>query len=368
MRHSRVSVAGMPPVEGDDPPLSFFEFWPAWLFYAPVWLWIVLLMIRYRSIRLPLLANPLFPAGGLVGEEKSRLFKLLGAPARQHLPEWILVTRSACDAQQQALLVEDRMRATGFTYPVVAKPDIGCRGAGVRPIRDRADMIRYLAEFPISERIIVQRLVDVEGEAGVFYVREPGSKHGSILSLTLKYFPCVVGDGQSTLRELLLADPRAGRVPNLYLKRFHLELDDVIPAGVAKRLVFSGSHSKGAIFRNGNHWVTHAMRQRFDTIADNISEFHFGRFDVRFSDFEAFLRGEDFSIIEYNGAGAESTHIWDSRTRLTDAWRTLFRQFSILFQIGATNRQRGFRPESWRTFFNRWRRENSLIKRYPLTE
>ena len=61
------------PAFGGGPPLSHFEFWPAWLFYAPVWLWIVGLMVRYRSIRLPLIANVGFPAGGLVGERKSEL-------------------------------------------------------------------------------------------------------------------------------------------------------------------------------------------------------------------------------------------------------------------------------------------------------
>lgn len=368
MKYRPVSSTGMPAIGGDEPALSFFEFWPAWLFYAPVWLWIALLMIRYRSIRLPMLANPDFPAGGLVGEEKSSLFERLGSSEQERLPEWILVTSDRSEASAQLALVESRMRDAGFSYPVVAKPDIGCRGAGVRPIRDRADLTRYLANYPVGEKFIVQRMVDVDGEAGVFYVREPGARQGRIISLTLKYFPQVVGDGQSTLRELILADRRAGRVPHLYLKRFEGELENVLPAGVAQRLVFSGSHSKGAIFRNGNPWITEEMRQRFDEIADQISEFHFGRFDVRFADFEAFRRGQEFAIIEYNGAGAEATHIWDSRMTLADAWRALFMQFSILFRFGAANYRRGYRPESFRRFFERWRREKSLVARYPLTE
>lgn len=368
MRYQPVSSAGMPPIDRRDPALSFFEFWPAWLFYAPVWLWIVALMIRYRSIRLPMLANPDFPAGGLVGEEKSSLFDRLGESEQKNLPEWILVTRERQEACVQLPFVEHQMRVAGLTYPVVAKPDIGCRGAGVRPIRGRTDLARYLAHYPVGEKIIVQRMVDVEGEAGVFYVREPGAARGRIISLTLKYFPHVVGDGQSTLRELILADPRARRVPHLYFKRFEDELETVLATGVTQRLVFSGSHSKGAIFRNGNPWITEEMRNRFDEIADQIKEFHFGRFDVRFADFEAFRRGEDFSIIEYNGAGAEATHIWDSRMKLVEAWRALFEQFSILFRFGAANHRRGFRPESFRRFFKRWRREKSLVARYPLTE
>jgi hypothetical protein len=368
MKQAPISVAGMPPLDPDAPPVSFFEFWPTWLFYAPVWLWIFALMIRHRSIRLPLLANPNFPAGGLVGEEKSTLFSLFTGPERERLPDWMLVKRWCASAARQLPLVESRMRAAGLGYPLVAKPDIGCRGAGVRPLRSRTDLHRYLSDFPTGGQLLLQRMAEMEGEAGVFYVRQPGHKRGSIISLTLKYFPHVVGDGRATLRELILRDPRAGRVPHLYLRRFADRLDDVLPLGSVHRLVFSGSHSKGAIFRNGNAWITEAMRARFDAIADGIPEFHFGRFDVRFNDFEAFRRGADFAIIEYNGAGAEATHIWDSSTQLVDAWRALFAQFSILFRIGAANRARGFRPESWRASFTRWRAEKKLAGRYPLTE
>lgn len=368
MTEEPLTVAGMPALGARGARLSIFEFWPAWLFYAPVWAYIGYLAIRHRGVRLPLLANPSFPAGGLVGEEKSRLFGLLGAPSSRFLPCWMLVTRWSSDARHQARLIDGTLRASGIDYPVVAKPDIGCRGAGVRPVRDFEDLVRYLEAFPVRERFVVQRMVDVEGEAGVFYVREPGARRGSIISLTLKYFPHVIGDGRKTLRQLILGDPRASKVAHLYLPRFADELDIVVPRGVSRRLVFSGSHSKGAIFRNGNAWITEAMRRRFDAIADDIGEFHFGRFDVRFSDFEALRRGEGFSIIEYNGAGAEATHIWDGRTGLLDAWRSLFAQFSILFRIGAANRRRGFRPESWRSFLARWQREKALTERYPLTE
>ncbi len=356
----------MPPF-GDGPALSRFEFWPGWLFYAPVWLWIGGLMIRHRSVRLPLIANPGFPAGGLVGEEKSSLFARLRGAERKHLPDYAAISRWAGPVQAQWPLLIARIDAAGLDYPLVAKPDIGCRGAGVQPVRSSADLWRYVEGFPEGATFLLQRMIEAEGEAGVFYVREPGATRGRIHSLTLKYFPHIVGDGHSTIGELIHADPRAGQVPHLYLARFAGELDRILLIGEVRRLVFSGSHSKGAIFRNGNRHITEAMRARFDAIADGIEGFHFGRFDVRFADFAAFQRGEDFAIIEYNGAGAEMTHIWDSRTTLIEAWWTLCGQFSLLFRVAAANRRRGFRPEGWRAFFRRWRREKSLVKRYPVT-
>lgn len=350
----------MPPLEV-APPLSRFEFWPASLFYAPVWLWICWQALRWRGVRLPLVANPGFPAGGLVGESKAAILDRIGAEARAYVADYIVTEASTVAAARTA------MAAAGLDYPLVAKPDLGCRGAGVRPVRDDADLAAYLADFPEGQRLVLQRLIDVEGEAGVFYVRLPGERRGTIFSLTLKYFPHVAGDGWSTLRQLIAADPRAGQLPHLYLHRHRDRLDRVVPVGEQVRLAFAGSHSRGAIFRDGRRFVTEALRARFDAIADAIPGFHFGRFDVRFADFAAFQGGEGFYILECNGAGAEATHIWDSRTRLRDAYATLFRQFALLFQIGAANRARGHRPEGWRAFLRRWRAERRLVAAYPPT-
>jgi hypothetical protein len=356
----------MPP-PGGGPPTSFFEFWPAWLFYAPIWLWIICLMLWHRGIRLPLIANPGFPAGGLVGEEKSLLFERLRGPERGLLPDYVVIERNSCSTDLQVGQIVDRLGQCGLRFPLVAKPDIGCRGAGVRPIADVADLGRYVDEFPDNARFLLQRMIDVEGEAGVFYVRPPGHRRGQILSLTLKYFPRVLGNGRDTLGSLITGDRRAGRIAGLYLDRFRKDLGRIPAPGEAVRLVFSGSHSKGAIFRDGSAFVTEAMSARFDRIADGIAGFHYGRFDVRFEAFSDLQRGENFAIIEYNGAGAEMTHIWDSRTSLFSAWGALCRQFTLLFAIGAANRRRGLRPESWGSFLDRWKRERRLSARYPST-
>lgn len=352
--------AAMPPLE-PAPPLSRFEFWSPRLFYLPVWLWVIALAIRWRGVRLPLIANPGFPAGGLVGESKSAVLDRVAGPARAWIADYVVIEAGDAAAAEAALA------DAGLALPVVAKPDLGCRGAGVRPVRDRAELAAYLGAFPPGQKLILQRLIDVEGEAGVFYVRPPGEARGRIFSLTLKYFPRVTGDGRRTLRQLIADDPRAGQVPHLYLPRHRDRLDEMVPAGATVRLAFAGSHSRGAIFRDGGAFVTEAMRARFDAIADGIPGFCFGRFDVRFADFEAFRRGEGFTILECNGAGAEATHIWDSRMRLRDAYATLFRQFALLWRIGAANRARGHRPESWRCFLRRWLDERRLVAVYPPT-
>lgn len=368
---------GMPPLDESGAPLSFFEFWPMWAFYPPVVLYVLWLMLRYRGILLPTVANPSFPGGGFVGESKAEILHL----ARRHTPAWVApfvtVDRAAAgeahgdadamlDAQVQAAL--SSLQRAGIALPVVAKPDLGCRGAGVQLVRSVDRLRSYLAGFPRGARLLLQAYVPFEGEAGIFYCRRPGQSAGRIISITLKYFPHVYGDGRRTLRQLILDDPRAGRLAHLYLGRHAARLDEVPAAGQAIRLAFAGSHSRGAIFRNGNALVTPAMEARFDAIARSLPEFYFGRFDIRFADFAQVQAGEAFTIVQANGAGAESTHIWDRRTTLVQAWTDLMRQYRLLFQIGRANRDRGFKPLPW-SEFRRWhRREKELTPLYPATD
>jgi hypothetical protein len=358
---------GMPPLDQTGAPLSFFEFWPMWAFYPPVMLYAAWLMLRHRGALLPTAANPHFPGGGFFGESKAEILKL----ARQHIGDWvapfIALDRhgAAADQVPQAL---QALADARIALPVVAKPDLGCRGAGVWLVRSAAELTAYLQDFPQGARLILQRLVPHEGEAGIFYCRRPGEAQGRIVSVTLKYFPHVHGDGRRTLRELILADPRAGRLPHLYLHRHAARLDDVPAVGEAVRLAFAGSHSRGAIFRNGTHLVTPAMQVRFERLARSLPEFHFGRFDLRFADFAELQQGRGFTIVEINGAGAESTHIWDRKTTLLQAWRDLMRQYRWLFEIGAANRRRGFAPMKLADFIAAYRREKALTPQYPSTD
>jgi hypothetical protein len=362
---------GMPPLELDGPALSYFEFWPMWAFYPPILAYAAWLMVRHRGVLLPTVANPSFPGGGFYGESKAAILSL----ATQHVAEWVAPfirlqrpESPAADSTAERDAALAALQAAGLSLPVVAKPDLGCRGAGVKLVRTPADLQSYIDGFPTGAAFLLQRLVPHEGEAGIFYCRRPGQTHGRIVSITLKYFPHVTGNGRSTLRELILADPRAGKLPHLYLRRHTTRLDEVPAAGESIRLAFAGSHSRGAIFRNGTHLVTPQMESRFDAIAQALPEFHFGRFDVRFEDFAAVQRGEGFTILEINGAGAESTHIWDRRTGLLRAWRDLMRQYRWLFEIGAANRARGFKPMRLAEFMRDYRREKLLTPRYPATD
>jgi hypothetical protein len=114
--------------------------------------------------------------------------------------------------------------------------------------------------------------------------------------------------------------------------------------------------------------ITGLIAVQSNRILKNIPDFYFGRFDIRFNDFEAVRRGADFTIVEANGAGAESTHIWDRDTSLLSAWKDLMKQYRLLYSIGDANRKRGAQTMSW-SEFRRWHaKEKQLTAQYPATD
>ncbi len=344
-----------------DRVVSPFEFWPGWLFYAPVvaqWIW---LGLRHGDMSLPTAANPGMDTGGLCGESKSEILDLAGPVARQWIAPWVTFHAGKDDPAAVAM-------AAGFGWPAVVKPDIGCNGTGVRLVADGPALGAAVAAFPPGTRLLLQRYVPEPAEAGLFYIRHPHEETGRITSLTLKLQPSVVGDGRSTVEALVRGDARAGRVPQLYLPRLEGRLAEMPAAGEVVPLVFTGNHCKGSIFRNGADRITPALTRQVDAIARDIPGFHFGRIDVRYGSEAALRLGQGFTIIEVNGAGSEATHIWDANCTLREAYAAQFAHYGAAWEIGRANRARGVKTSGLRTMYRKWRLQLRLMASYPTND
>ncbi|MCB1670178.1 MAG: D-alanine--D-alanine ligase [Gammaproteobacteria bacterium] len=359
---------GMPELDQSGNPVSFFEFWPVWLVYLPVALQWSLLSLRYRSLTLPLIANPAIPLSGMVGVAKSAVLRQAGSEASGWILPWIEYQVEDAPIPEQVSRINELLPDAGLALPLVGKPSIGCRGAGVRLLQSEQELHAYLSRFPVSATIQFQQLAPWEAEAGVFYVRHPGRRQGEITSLTLKYMPYVVGDGRSTLGELVARDPRAGRLISVYRPRHEAHWQTVIEQGRPYRLVFSASHCRGAIFRDGREYITEQLSKTLDRIFDDIPGFHYGRLDIKFQDLESLREGRNFVIIEINGASSESIHIWDRNARFGAAVATLLGQYRTLFRLGQANRRLGHRPPGLRALWDAWRHESRLVKQYPAND
>lgn len=367
-------IEGLPPVPRSARVVAPSEKIPPILFYIPLglrWIW---LGLRHGSLTLPALADPCIEAGGLWGESKSACLGQIGPEFAPWVARYTSARRGPAPVPGDAEVDEAlaRARAAGLEFPMIAKPDVGWQGFGVQILAGPDDLRRYMGVYPTEATFILQRMVPYEAEAGVLYVRMPGEARGRVVSLTLRYFPHVIGDGTSTVRELIAREPRMCFKSRLYAGGAHNHrgvgderLDQVPADGEMVRLSFIGSIRVGGLYRDARKSVTPALSERIDAIARSMPEFHFGRFDIRFKSLERLQQGEDFEIIEVNGAGAEAIHMWDPEMSLGEAYRELLDYQSLLFRIGVMNRARGFAPMSLAELVRFTNKQNALTARYP---
>ena len=317
---------------------STLERMPKWLICIPLtlqWLWLAL---RYQSLTLPTIANPAITAGGLVGEGKLEYFDGMGPVALAATAAFCAVSTHKRHSTAELRQI---MQDAGVSFPVIAKPD------------------------PARETVVLQQYLPQEGEAGIFYIRDPQADTGRIIGLALRYFARVSGDGVHSIAQLMAADPRAQRSLQSAWHQPSYNPSHIPRPGEVVRLATIGSTRVGGLYRDGQAHITPQLSCAIDAIARDMPAFYFGRFDVRFDSLQDLAAGRGFSIMEINGAGSEAIQAWDPDTDMVTGFRMIFKKQRILFAVGNAMRRKGFKPLGVVALALLNRRQNQLIKRYP---
>ena len=321
-----------------------WEFWPMWIFYLPMVAYIVYLVFRFRGLTF-LSVNPGMPMSGLIGERKAQ--SLLQLKGSEFLARFELLAPNS-SIEQRVDQAKEIMSELNVTYPVVLKPDFGQRGADVAVIRNDDQLLDYLTSTTTS--VLVQEYIGGE-EFGVFYMSYPKENRNLIYSITEKTFPVVIGDGQSSLEELLMNNPRTHFMAEYLLDLHAQRLGDVLDKGESFKVVEIGSHCRGSVFLDGNKYITPALEKVMNEISEKVDGFNFGRYDIRVENANLLSQGKGIKVLEVNGVTSESTNIYDPENSVIDAYKILFRQWYAAFEIGKQAINKGAPAVSLFAFF-----------------
>lgn len=333
-----------------------WEFWPAWLFYPPIVVWILLLGLRHRSATAFTAANPGIEAGGVVGERKHRTL----GPLQRNAPD-LVAPFERLPAEPGPRIAGARRFLARVGYPVVLKPNVGQRGRGVFVARSERDLVDYLARF--DGDVLIQRWVGGE-EFGVFVALLPGESTPRVLSVVHKTFPAVRGDGRSSLYALILADARARLIAPALLRRWRGRLDSVPGPGEHVALVEVGAHCRGSLFLDARQHVTPELRATLARLLAAVPGFAFGRIDLRTPTVADLRAGRHLQVLEVNGVAAESAHIYHPDTPLLDGYRAMFEQWRIAFEIGSAHLRDGARATPALELLRLWREDRARERRW----
>lgn len=317
--------------------LKNWEYWPFGIVQFPLMIYFAWLSLRARSILFFSASNPGIPMGGMFGESK---YEILSKVPRQYIPNTIFIATGTSKHD-----VLKCLRENGFQFPVIFKPDLGERGFMVKRIQSESDVERYLDRMKFD--FIIQELVDLPLEFGVFYTRFPNEETGRVTSVVKKEMLTVTGDGKKTLQQLILGKDRAKLQWETLKDVYRDRLTDVLSAGQVLELVSIGNHCLGTKFLDGNALITPQLSAAFDHIGKQIDGFYFGRFDLRCASLDDLYAGH-VKIMELNGCGAEPAHIYHPGYSLRKALGVLFTHWRNIFIIARENSKRGVRYTTWR--------------------
>ena len=317
-----------------------YEYWPFWLFFMPLVPWWVYLAIRARSLTYFTAANPGIEHGGVFGESK---IDILNKINQRYLPKTEFFEQSSSTPE-----VMMRMSMVNLAFPIILKPNVGERGNEVEKIDNQAELERYLSNN--TEDFLVQEFVDYEIELGILYYRFPDNGKSGITSIVKKEFLFVIGDGKSTLNELVEQNDRARLVLDNLNEKF--SMDQILQKGEYLNLEPIGNHCRGTKFLSGMDLLNDQLVKVFDDVSSEIDGFNFGRFDLKVKSIEDLMRGEHIKILELNGVTSEPAHIYDPKWTLWRAYRDAASNMKVMMHVSKANIKRGVKVtpflEMWR--------------------
>ena len=311
--------------------MTHWEYWPFQLVYIPIYFQWVFYAIKAKSFFFFNASNPTIKNGGFIMESKKAIYDLI---PQQFYPITSLIKEGTSVEE-----IENTIKEVGMKFPLIAKPDIGLRGSGVKKIETLTDLEQYASKANFD--YVIQDLIPFPNEVGIFYVRYPHQKTGKITGIVSKEFLIITGNGTATIEELIKENPRFELQLKVLKREYGDRLSTVLKAGEKMNLVPYGNHARGAKFIDGSHWVTPKLETVIDEMCVQIPGFYFGRLDVMYNTIAELEDGKNFLIVELNGAASEPTHIYDPKHSLFFAWKELSRHIKYMYEISAANNKNG---------------------------
>lgn len=308
--------------------------WEAWdwrikyILITPAWLWFC---VKARSFWFFTAANPTLTFGGFEGESKKEMYDQL--PLGTY-PQSLFIQPGTLFEEVLEAVIQSSLR-----FPVAVKPDVAKMGLMFRRINSPEELRIY--HDRIGFQYIIQELVAYPLEVSVFYYRMPGSSNGTITGFIRKDFLEVTGDGHSTLWDLIVSHPRAQLRLREMRAKHQNKLQVILAPGERYCLSPALNLSRGGKLVSLEGEKDERLLKLFDDISHYTGNFFYGRYDVRCRSIEDLKAGKHFSILEYNGSGAEPHHVYGNGHGLWDACIILVKHWNMLYHISRANHRRG---------------------------
>ena len=268
------------------------------------------------------------------GEPKKEMYDLL--------PKELYPTTFNVLPGEDLSVIKDKLLLYNINYPFIVKPEIGGQGILFRKLDTEQELINYHSKVPVE--YIVQQMVHYPMEVSVFYIRYPDKSKGTITGFLHKIPLQVIGDGEHTLEQLIQQNPKGNKLVEELYSKHKKRWNDIIPAGERYMLSYAANHNRGARFVDLKDHIDDKLISIFDKISIGINDFFYGRYDIMCSSINDLKVGKNFTILEFNGCGAEPNHFYDTGYTLLQAYKEILKHWKALYEISNYNKRKGVKP------------------------
>lgn len=235
----------------------------------------------------------------------------------------------------------------GIEFPVIAKPDKGVTGLGIKKCRSLDQLNAYLTAAR-AMRVRIESFVDLPIEYGVMFYFHPKTKESEI-SIVEKRYPRVIGDSERTLKTLIARAARCNRKLRLedIHRRLRNRLNEIPGKGEEIVLDYVGNGTNGSTFQEVP-MVGDTEKLRAFLIEELYVQagICFTRMDVKATSLDALLAG-DFILIEHNGVKSEPLQIFIKELPVAVRYKYYKHHFRTMRSISQQQRELGHNPVSF---------------------
>ncbi len=312
----------------------YFSHWEDWHWLAkyipimPAWCWYCL---KAKSLWFFTPSNPTLAFGGFLGETKREMY--------EQLPISTYPKSAYISSSTEFESVRQEFSSKNFSYPVAVKPDAGMMGFMFRKIRSADELYHYHNAMKVD--YIIQEFIDYPMEVSVFYYRLPNEEKGTITGFLKKEFLQVTGDGISTLWTLIKNYDRVSFRLEEMKQKHKDHLERIIPLNETFCLSPALNLSRGGKLVSLAFEKDEKLLAVFDKLSHYTNSFFYGRYDIKCNSIEELKEGKHFSILEYNGSGAEPHHVYGDGNTLFQAYGILLHHWKMLYKISIINHRKG---------------------------
>ncbi len=276
---------------------------------------------KYRSLTFFSACNPALSFGGMLADNKTEAYDII---PNRYLPQM-----TTYDPKVNLL---NQLNENGLEFPVIVKPNMGYKGFAVRECNSIEDLESYFDQLDPKKEWLIQEYINKKCEYSIMYHCFPQSQDYGVTSISNKKYPRVIGDGVSTMKQLI-ARYKNAFVDKEYLNHKWRAKLYVVPK-VNEEIVLHhiGNYSRGSQFYSQMDDNDLLLSAAMHDVFSDDEEIYFCRLDIK-ADSMGAVRNGDFKIMEINGAKSEPLHIYDPQYSFWDRIKEVKRHWKLMTNI-----------------------------------